>query len=162
MAFTRFHDDYSRIIKTNIETTSMSNYTFNVPSNTGKFNVYIEDPHIRMQKSGSSQYSRMIDLEGQLKQMDQTYSRDYIDNQYNTKKPVNHTLRQIPIYQLNKSVTDESRSTHPSWTYRTLQQYRPDILFENPQNHTSMKFENNVDTNIITKDNYRKKSHKKI
>ena len=31
MAFTRFHDDTSRILKTNIETASMCNYTFNVP-----------------------------------------------------------------------------------------------------------------------------------
>lgn len=162
MAFTRFHDDESRILKTNIETTSMCDYTFNVPSNTKNHNVYIEDPHIRMQKSGGSQYSRMIDLEGQLKRMDQTYSRDYINNQYNTKNPVHHELRKVSIYQLNKSVTDESRSTHPSWTYRSLQQHRPDILFENPQQHTSIKFENNVDTNIITKDNYRKKNHKKI
>lgn len=103
----------------------------------------------------------MVDLEGQLKQMDQPYSRDYIKNQYNTKNPVHHKLRKVPIYHLNKSVTDESRATHPSWTYRALQQYRPDILFENPQDHTSIKFENNVDTNIITKDNYRK-NYKKI
>uniref|UniRef100_A0A6C0L0S1 Uncharacterized protein n=1 Tax=viral metagenome TaxID=1070528 RepID=A0A6C0L0S1_9ZZZZ len=161
MAFTRFHDDPSRIIKTNLETTSMCNYTFNVPSNTNKSNVYINDPHIRLQKSGSLQYSNMVDLEGQLKQMDRSYSRDFVANQYNTKNPVNHELRKIPIYQLNKSVTDESRSTHPSWTYRSLQQYRSDYLFEDPQNHCSMKFVNNVDTNIDTKDNFRK-NHKKI
>ena len=161
MAFTRFHDDTSRILKTNIETASMCNYTFNVPSNTNTKNVYIDDPHIRMQKSGSTQYSRMVDLEGQLKQMDRGYSRDFIDNQYNTKNPIYHGLRQIPIYQLNKSVTDETRSTHPSWTYRSLPQHRSDFLFEDPQKHCSMKFENNVDTNIMTKDNYRK-NHKKI
>lgn len=161
MAFTRFHDDTSRILKSNIETTSMCSYTFNVPSNTGKKNVFVDDPHIRLQKSGNLQYSKMIDLEGQLKQMERGYSRDFIDNQYNNKNRVNHGERKIPIYQLNKSVTDESRSTHPSWTYRSLQQYRPEILFEDPQSHFSLKFENNVDTNIDTKDKYRK-NHKKI
>ena len=161
MAFTRFHDDTNRILKTNIETASICNYTFNVPSNTNTKNVYVNDPHIRMQKSGGTQYSRMIDLEGQLKQMDRGNSRDYIENQYNTKNPINHGLRKIPIFELNKSVTDESRTTHPSWTYRTLQQYRPDFLFEDPQNNYLMKFENNIDTNIMTKDNYRK-NHKKI
>jgi hypothetical protein len=161
MAFTRFHDDTSRILKANIETTSMCNYRFNEPSNTNAKNVYIDDPHIRMQKSGGTQYSRMVDLEGQLKQMDRNYSRDFIDNQYNTKNAIHHKLRQKPIYHMNKSVTDETRSTHPSWTFRSLQQYRPDVLLENPQNNCSMKFDNNEDTNIIAKDNYRK-NHKKI
>jgi len=161
MAFTRFHDDTSRILKSNIETTSICNYTFNVPSNTNTKNVYIDDPHIRMQKSGGTQYNGMIELEGQLKQMDRGNSRDFIENQYNTKNPVNHRLRKIQIYELNKSVTDETRSTHPSWTYRSLQQYRPSILFEDPQKNYLIKFENNLDTNIIAKDNYRK-NHKKI
>ena len=58
MAFTRFHDDTSRILKTNLETASICNYIFNVPSNTSTKNVYIEDPHIRMQKSGGSQYRK--------------------------------------------------------------------------------------------------------
>jgi len=160
MAFTRFHDDPSRVLKSNLETTTMCSYTFNTPSNTNNYNVFVHDPHIRMQKSGSSQYTNMIDLEGELKQLDRKYSRDYIENQYDKNK-INHALRRLPVYQLNKSVTDESRSTHPSWTYRTLQQYRQDHLFENPQEHYSMNFKNNIDTNIYTKDNYRK-NHKKI
>ena len=160
MSFTRFHDDPSRILKTNIETTSMCNYTFNVPSNTNTSNVYIDDPHIRMQKSGGAQYSRMVDLEGQLKQMDRSNTRDFIEDQYKTKNNVDHKLRKIPIYELNKSITDETRSTHPSWIYRPLQQYRPDFLFEDPQKNYLMNFENNVNTNIITKDNYRKNNKK--
>lgn len=161
MAFTRFHDDPNRIIKKNLETTNMSDYTFNVPSNTNKYNIYINDPHVRMQKSGGTQYNNIVDLEGQLKQMNMPLSRDFVNNQYDKKNPIYHSLRQIPIYQLNKTITDESRSTHPSWIYRESRQYRPDHLFEDPQQNFSLKFENNIDTNIATKDNYRK-NHKKI
>ena len=40
MAFTRFHDDINRIEKTNLETTAINDYTFNVPGNINTKNIY--------------------------------------------------------------------------------------------------------------------------
>lgn len=160
MAFTRFHDDPSRVIKSNLETSSINDYMFNIPSNTNNKNVYIDDPHIRLQKNGNSQYSNLVGLEGELRYSNQGLTRDYIQSQYN-RRTINHNSRKLEISNLNNGITDESRSTHPAWTFRTLQQYRPEHLFEDPQKNFALKFENNVDTNIETKDNY-KKHHKKI
>ena len=53
MAFTRFHDDPSRIQKYLEETTNIGNYVINVPGN-GISPFYIEDPHIRAQKWGAN------------------------------------------------------------------------------------------------------------
>ena len=151
MAFTRFHDDYNRILKTNLETTARSEYIFNVPNNFKNKNIYLDDPHIRLQKLGNPQFVNMVNAESELKCLTMKNMRDYIENQY-PKTESNYN--KIPTLNVNKDVTNESRSSHPAWSYRTLPQHRSDYLFENPQKNAMINFENNIDTNIILKDNY--------
>ena len=56
MSFTRFHDDPNRIQKTNLETSAVNDYIFNVPGNTNQQLHFIEDPHIRAQINGTPLY----------------------------------------------------------------------------------------------------------
>uniref|UniRef100_A0AB39JEN0 Uncharacterized protein n=1 Tax=Florenciella sp. virus SA2 TaxID=3240092 RepID=A0AB39JEN0_9VIRU len=158
MAFTRFHDDYNRILKTNLETSAKNEYIFNVPNNFNNKNIYLDDPHIRLQKLGNPQFVNMVDAESELKTLTLKNMRDYVKNQY-PKTELNYN--KVPVYNVSKDITNESRSSHPAWSYRSMQQYRPEYLFHDPQKNTTMKFENNVDSNLLLKDNYTN-VHKKI
>ena len=153
MSFTRFHDDPNRIHKANIETAAMCDYNFNVPSNFKNTNVYFDDPNIRLQSCGGSLYNNMIDFESKLRCMDRQLNRDFVKEQY-SKPELSH--RMIPIYNVKKEVTDESRRSHPAWSYRVNCQFRPEHLFSDPQKNAIVPFEHNLDTNLTSKDNYTK------
>ena len=59
--YTRFHDDPARVQKSNLETSYMNNYIFNVPGNNdGGVVPFVSDPHIRIQKGGASVQDNMI------------------------------------------------------------------------------------------------------
>ena len=160
MSFTRFHDDKARILKKNIETASINHYTFNVPGNFSTSNIYYNDPHIRMQKCGNTLYKNLINVDSELKNINTlTNSRDYYKNTYNNLSMHKNI---IPLYSENKTITNETRITHPVFKYREIKQYRPDYLFLNPQENVFLHFENNLDTNILEKDYYNLKIYKKI
>jgi hypothetical protein len=55
-------------------------------------------------------------------------------------------------YPNDKYHTDQSRATHPAWTFRDKQQMRYDILFLNPQENVCLPFENNLNTTLLEKD----------
>ena len=157
MSFTRFHDDPNRINKSNIETAAICDYNFNVPSNFKNTNVYFSDPNLRLQSCGGSQYYNMIDFESKLRCIDKRLNRDYIEEQYSKPQLIHN---KVPIYQVKTEVTDESRRSHPAWSYRINCQFRPEYLFSDPQKNAISTFEHNLDTNIMTKDNYTKKNKK--
>ena len=60
MSFTRFHDDPNRIQKTNLETSAINDYTFNVPNSVNSKSVFFSDPHVRMQKNGTTLCRNMV------------------------------------------------------------------------------------------------------
>ena len=160
MAFTRFHDDINRIEKTNLETTAINNYTFNVPGNINVKNIYFSDPHIRMQKTGTHLCRNLLNVENELKNLHIPLGRDDVkihrydlNSSYKTK---------VSIHDINKTITNETRASHPAWTFREKSQFRPDYLFLNPQENLKLHFEHNVDTNILEKDYYNLKTYKKI
>lgn len=150
MSFTRFHDDESRIIKTNMETTAMNDYVFNVPGNSNAPSIYYEDPHLTMQKTGVPLYHNMVSVENQLKGLNMPVSRD------------RHTHQEfMPLYQLkstvenhDEEVSDETRTSHPVFQYRELGTYQQSFLFHDPQKNVEIPFRNNLDTNILEKDHY--------
>jgi hypothetical protein len=160
MSFTRFHDDPNRIQKTNLETSAMNDYIFNVPGNSGYNNVFVQDPHIRLQKTGVNTHRNMIHAESQLLGIHIPLGRDNkITHNYKYFEKIqgiNHPK------QIEKTITKESRASHPAWLYRTTSQFRPQTLFFNPQENTEMSFDAYLDTNILEKDYYDKKQYKKI
>lgn len=161
MSFTRFHDDPARIIKKNIETSSMNDYIFNVPGNTSTIqSQYFEDTHLRLQKTGGQQFTNMVNVESMLRNTHVKLNRDNVQlNEY--KK---NSLKASPIKSVNvpQTITNETRSTHPVFEYREKQTHRQNILLRDPQRNIFMPFQNNLDTNILEKDFYNLKNYKKI
>lgn len=161
MSFTRFHDDPARIIKKNIETSSMNDYIFNVPGNTSTIqSQYFEDPHLRLQKTGGQQFNNMVNVETMLRNTHVKLNRDNVKlNEYKQ-----NSLRTMPIKSVNvkQAITNETRATHPVFEYREKQTHRPNILLKDPQRNVFIPFRNNLDTNILEKDYYNLKNYKKI
>ena len=150
MSFTRFHDDPCRINKQLQESTDPGRYMLNVPGNGDK-PYYIEDPYIRIQGWGANLRTNTINLESNLKGLNQPLSRDCLQNNY-VKTAVNSSPISYPSTQ--PSFVEQSRVTHPAWTYRDLEQtnwYYPQL---NPQENVCFPFQNNLSTRILEKNNY--------
>ena len=152
MASTRFNSDESRQIKLNQEATDIGRYMLNVPG-LGLTPSYVADPHIRAQKWAGNLCSNPIGIESTLFGIDYSLTKgDCIDRH---QLPLNqfHIGNQYPT---NGSVfTDETRATHPAWTYRDKQQYEFQPLFENPQLNIYQPFEkNNINSRNLAKDSF--------
>lgn len=160
MSFTRFHDDPSRIKKENIETSMQNQYIFNVPGNTKNESVFFDDPHLRMQKNGNKLNNNLTHTENILFNINKPLNRDNIlRKNYNINSLFTSTL---PIQNVKDTITNESRTTDPAWLFREKTQFRPNILFHNPQKNTEVPFIHNSDTNILEKDYYNLNLCKKI
>ena len=150
MSFTRFHDDPCRINKQLQESTDPGRYMLNVPGNGDK-PYYIEDPYIRIQGWGANLRTNTINLESNLMGLNQPLSRDCLKNNY-SKTAVDSSPISYP--SCCPSFVEQSRVTHPAWTYRDLEQtnwYYPQL---NPQENVCFPFQNNLSTRILEKNNY--------
>lgn len=151
MSFTRFYDDDSRIKKRLQESTDISRYILNVPGNGSNPN-YFEDPYIRLDKWGANLYENKIDIDGELKGLGKKYNRDCIDcNKDNIYSRYNLDKNKFPM---QKTTTQESRTTHPHWELYGKENKRWDILFYNPQNNIYEPLEKTSSTRIIEKNNF--------
>lgn len=157
MANTRFFDDYARI-GANLELQTQSGrYMLNVPGN-GINMAYNEDVHTRMQKWGANLDRNKIYLEDEL--MGRTkplVSKDALVNVYENIpksyiKYVGDAFKQK--YPTQTPYTDESRVTHPAWTYREHNNNRWETPFINPQANIEIIFPYNLQTRILAKDNF--------
>lgn len=150
MSFTRFHDDHCRISKQLEESTGVGKYMLNVPGN-GTKPYFMEDPHLRMQKWGSNLHSNTINLESDLKGLTRHANNDCIlQNEYK-----NHSVESVQMeYPSYNPITEQSRSTHPSWMSRDLEQVKWNYLPLDPQENVCMPFQNNLNTRKLEKDYY--------
>jgi hypothetical protein len=148
MAFTRFHDDPYRIQKRIEETTFGCNYTINTPG-PGLDLPFVEDTQIRMQKWGANLQTNTVNLESDLFGLTRTLNRDLVGfNDYRLNRADTNRIN----YPKTSPIVDESRSTHPAWMYRDLEQSRWENPILNPQNDIELKFNNNIQTRILEKD----------
>jgi hypothetical protein len=145
MAFTRFHDDPQRIKKYLQESTDQGRYMLDVPG-TGPNPCFMEDPHIRLQKWGANLHSNTVNLESALIGIGDKLTHDCL---LNTKTFPNSNQMNYPTCQ---PFTEQPRTTNPAWTARDLQQDHFKILLLDPQEHTCIPFQNNLNTRLIEKD----------
>ena len=151
MSFTRFHDDLCRINKQLQEATDRGRYMLNVPGN-GSLPEFCSDPHIRAQKWGGNLRTNHINLDSDLKGMTRSYNRDDIqNNEYHINAFYSSSIK-FPTN--NGFLTDQSRTTHPAWTFRDISQNKSAILPLNPQFSVSRHFQNNLNTRTISRDNF--------
>ena len=150
MAFTRFHDDPARIQKQIDESSFVGRYMLNTPGQ-GIDLPYIEDPQIRLQRWGANIMTNAINLESDLFGLSRPLNRDVVDQ--NDYKSFSALSNQKSFNNLQPFV-DETRASHPAWTYRDLEQTRWETPILNPLANLEKKFQDNIQTRILEKDNF--------
>lgn len=150
MSFTRFHDDPARIQKKLDETASIENYYLNTPGN-GIHMPFQMDPQIRLQGWGANLYTNAIQLESDFRGLTRPLNRDVIQqNEYSL-----HVSDSNPyLYKQALPFIEESRATHPAWTFRDVEHARWEHPFINPQDNVEVPFQTNLQTRILEKDAY--------
>jgi len=151
MSFTRFHNDPCRIKKQLLELKQQENYMLSVPGN-GTHPCFMEDPYIRLQKWGANLHNNTINLENYLLGLDSKLSKDCIEN---VKKMPNSNLIMYPSCQ---PITEQPRATHPAWTALDMEQNNFQSLYLDPQENTCLPFQNNLNTRLIERDNFKAKA----
>ena len=156
MANTRFNNDECRTKKLLEESTGPGRYMLNTPG-WGQTPTYFNDPHIRMQQWGGNlrqiQQGHPIDIDSDLMNLtrpltkDCTYSKFPFMGVIKSSEP-----KDVP--NDNNAFTEESRVTHPAFTYRTKSNAYWSPMILNPQENVCMNFQNNLNTRIFMKDNY--------
>ena len=153
MAFTRFHDDPARLRKYAQETSFAGRYYINTPGQGTQMPFY-EDPQMRLQYWGANLTSNTINLESDLRGLTRKLTHDNINENDYKKHAV--PVRQIK-YSSENPFVEESRASHPAWTYRDLEQSRWETPFLNPQANVEIQFPSNVQTRILEKDHHKTK-----
>ena len=155
MSFTRYNYDDCRIIKQLQESTGPGKYILNTPGH-GSHPYFIDDPSIRVQKWGANNRhvigGNLIDIDNDLRNSGQILRKyDTCEKKSNLKS----YKKSYPTYK--KSFTEQTRTTHPAFEYRDLEQNHRYPLFLNPQENTCMHFHNNLNTRLLERDNYKPK-----
>jgi hypothetical protein len=146
MSFTRFHDDPARIKKQMEEISYTGRYMLDTPG-PGSNLPFLEDPNIRLQKWGANLRNDKTNLESSLRNLGIPLNRDRFEYQ-----KMNSALD--ITYQNENPFVDETRSSHPVWMFRELEQSRWENPFVNPQSHVEIKCANNVNTRLQEKDDF--------
>ena len=153
MSFTRFHDDTCRRLKQVQESTDPGLYYLNVPGN-GVRPHYLDNNFVRLQKWGGNLSNNPVTIESDLRGLTRTLTRDHIiKNSYENNKVVNEMVK----YPRNNTQTDQSRATHPAWTFRDIEQVN---LTNTPiefNNISGIPFQNNISSRLTEKDDYNSK-----
>ena len=133
------------------------NYLLNVPG-CGSKPDFIEDPHIRLQHFGANISKNIVDINSDLKGINNKLSPDgiIIDNR---DKNFNSHYSKNNYHDNSKTITDETRSTMPAWQIRDLEQNNWDFLHNNPQQHAIINFKNNIDSRRLDLEHYNNKNN---
>ena len=152
MANTRFNYDKCRTLKILQESTGPGRYSLNKPG-PGCNPCFVEDPHIRLQQIGPNlrnvQNGSFTDINSDLKGLTRHASKDCYDYK---SYAVKSTKRNFPDCKVD--YTDESRTTHPAWMYRDLEQSRRHPLVFDPQANTVMPVPMYVNSTNIARDHF--------
>jgi hypothetical protein len=156
MASTRFFHDPARVAAVLELQTQCGRYALNVPGN-GVYMPYQEDVHTRLSKWGANLDRNQIDLENDLIGLNRPpVSKDAFVRVYHNMpaayaKSAGEAF--AAKYSTTTPYTDESRATHPAWSYREASLERWETPFINPQANVELQFPNNIQTRIIEKNN---------
>jgi hypothetical protein len=160
MSCSRFNNDQGRIEKKNAISTFAGRYALDTPG-PGDVMPFNADPHMRLQGWGANFKNNMVDINSDLRGMTRPYNRDLVDvNDY--KKWSVKPESQAMSYETIDYVTDESRATHPAWTYRDIEMDRWEKPFLNPLDKVDIPFQRELNTRVLEKDYYVRKATKSI
>ena len=150
MSFTRFHDDPARIMKQNQQATDPGKWVLDTPGN-GMNVPYMMDPQIMLQKWGANIWENFTDVNSNLKGLDRKLTRDCLGkNEFKSPRMRGDHPLSYPTNSI--LTTEQSRVTHPAWTYKDLEQVDWYYLPMDPQENVITPFNNNVNTRVLEKD----------
>jgi hypothetical protein len=150
MSFTRFHDDPARIKKALEESTYSGNYFINTPGNGVNVPLML-DPQLRLQGWGANLCTNAIALESDFRGLTRPLNRDLVEKNDVHRHSVESNAY---LYDNTNPFVDESRATHPAWTFRDLEQARWENPLINPQDNVERMFPWNIQTRILEKDSH--------
>lgn len=154
MSFTRFHDDAARIQKQLEIDTYLGRYQLDVPG-PGEHMPFLEDPNIRLQGWGANLRKNTTQLESELIGLTRPLNHDLcILNNYQLCGTTD--IGTTPYYNTTPCFVEESRATHPAWTYRNVDVQRWEFPWINPLAGMEKPFHENIQTRILEKDYYTK------
>ena len=149
MSQSRFFDDETRIVKRLEMSQNPGEYYLNAPG-PGSSAPMEEDVHMLMQRWGANMFSNTVNLESDLMGINRNINRhhtDYYD--YKSNMPDVQPLS----FLVDKPFVEESRASHPAWTYKDVDQSPYYISFPllNPQNLATIEkpFLYDVQTRIL-------------
>ena len=155
MAFTRFNYDKARVQKNLQQATGSGRYMLNVPGNAGEKPEIFSDPQVRLQKWGGNLMGvyngHPIDIDSDLKNVGRKLSKYCKKDSFPNKQVQTYSNNYAST---NKVLTDQSRTTHPSWLYRDLEQNHMYPLLNNPQENVCKHFHNNLNTRLLERDSF--------
>ena len=150
MAFTRFYYDPNRIHRQVQQSSFDGLYQFNTPGQ-GMDLPFSSEPHMRLQGWGANFDNNMITQENDLRGLTLKLNKDLVDENNYKKYEI---LPVQPFYRSEDPYVEESRASHPAWTYKDLEQTRWEEPFINPQAAVERPFDHNVQTRILEKDGH--------
>ena len=160
MSNTRYNNDHGRIEKKNAISTFAGRYALDTPG-PGDAMPFNADPHIRIQGWGANFKNNMVDINSDLRGMTRPFNRDLVGvNEHATwsVKPESHAMS----YETVDYVTDESRATHPAWTYRDIELDRWEKPFLNPLDKVEVPIQRDLNTRMLEKDYFSRKAVKSV
>jgi len=117
---------------------------------------FFSDPQIRMQEWGTNLRrvpgGAPIDINSDLLGITRPLTRDCTKKDFPFAGVVFSMKNQYPT--CGKEFTAQSRATHPAFLYRDLEQSNRYPLFLNPQENVCMPFQNNLNTQLLERDNF--------
>ena len=155
MSFTRFNYDPCRTKKLLEESTGPGRYMLNKPG-WGDKPCFFSDPQIRMQEWGTNLRrvpgGAPIDIDSDLLGITRPLSKDCSKKEFPFAGVVFSMKKEYPT--CGNEITSQSRATHPAFLYRDLEQSNRYPLFLNPQENVCMPFQNNLNTQLLERDNF--------
>lgn len=151
MACSRYNNDPNRIEKRNAISTFAGRYAMDVPG-PGDNMDFNADPHLRLTGWGANFRDNMMDINSDLRGLTRPLNRDLPEVNCYKKNAVKSSATS---YGETNYITDDSRATHPAWTYRDVEQNRWEQPLLNPLDQLEKPFHNNLNTRILERDHFR-------
>ena len=130
-------------------------YMLNVPGN-GVTPDFFVDPQIRLQGNGANLSANVVDINSKLLGIDKQLDRDnFVPNTRDSN--FNPIYKRITYPSNDESITDQSRTINPAWQLRDLERMNWDYPLFDSQNHTEIRFANNINSRQVEKDEFKTK-----
>ena len=130
-------------------------YMLNVPGPLQN-SQFIVDPQIRLQEFGANVSMNIVNINSELKGLNQTLQGHDCLHKTNINRSTNFNSNYVPLKFPNYyyTWTEQPRSINPAWEIRGLENNRFDFPIRNPQFDIERDKQNNLCTRDISKSSW--------